>query len=56
MLQQAGVPAEIIGISVGFAEAIKQGEFSATGTDLEKLLGRKPTSVQEFLAGVYASR
>lgn len=55
-LSQAGVPAEIIGMSVGFAEAIRQGEFSTTSTDLEKLLGRKPATVKEFLTGVYASR
>jgi NAD(P)H dehydrogenase (quinone) len=55
-LTQAGVPAEIIGISVAFAEAMKQGEFAATSADLEKLLGRKPTSVKEYLAGVYAAK
>lgn len=53
-LYQAGVPAEIIGMSVGFAEAIKQGEFSTTSTDLEVLLGRKPTSVQDFLTETYS--
>lgn len=55
-LTQAGVPAEIIGMSAGFAAAMKQGEFSATSTDLEKLLGRKPTSVKEYLTAVYSSR
>ncbi len=52
-LKSAGVPAEYIGVFAGFAEATKQGEFTSSNTDLEKLLGRKPTSAKEFLAGVY---
>jgi NAD(P)H dehydrogenase (quinone) len=55
-LTQAGVPAEIIGVSVGFAEGIKQGEFFVTSTDLEKLLGRKPTTVKAYLAEAYSSK
>jgi NAD(P)H dehydrogenase (quinone) len=55
-LTQAGVPAEIIGMSVGFAEAVKQGEFLVTSSDLEKLLGRKPTSVKTFLAEAFSSK
>ena len=54
-LANAGVPAEYIGMFAGFAEAMKQGEFTETSTDLEKLLGRKPATAQEFLAKVYAS-
>ncbi|MFT3705169.1 MAG: SDR family oxidoreductase [Agriterribacter sp.] len=53
-LQQAGVPAEYIGVFAGFAEATKQGEFDSTSTDLEKLLGRKPTNLQQHLQVVYA--
>lgn len=52
-LQKAGVPAEYIGVFAGFAEATKQGEFDATSTDLEKLLGRKPLAIKEFLTNVY---
>jgi len=54
-LANAGVPAEYIGMFAGFAEAMKQGEFTETSTDLEKLLGRKPITAKEFLATVYAS-
>jgi NAD(P)H dehydrogenase (quinone) len=36
-----------------FGEGIKQGELEATTTDLETLLGRKPTSMKAFLATVY---
>lgn len=53
VLTNAGLPAELIGVSAGFAEGFKQGEFSSTETDLDKLLGRKPSSVKDFLSGVY---
>lgn len=55
-LTKANVPAEYIGMLSGFAEAIKQGEFSAEKTDLENLLGRKPTTTKVFLNAVYASK
>ena len=54
-LTKAGVPAQYIGIFSGFAEAIKQGEFSTEKTDLENLLGRKPTTAKAFLKKVYGS-
>ena len=54
-LTKAGVPTEYIGMFAGFAEAIKQGEFAAETKDLEKLLGRKPTTAKQYLAKVYAS-
>jgi NAD(P)H dehydrogenase (quinone) len=53
-LTKANVPAEYIAMFSGFAEAIKQGEFAAETTDLQDLLGRKPTTVKQFLAKVYA--
>lgn len=52
-LAEAEVPAEYIGFFAGFAEAAKQGEFTSSYTDLEKLLGRKPTSAKEYLTSVY---
>lgn len=55
-LSKAGVPAEYIGMFAGFAEAIKQGEFNSSKTDLENLLGRKPTSLEAFLTQVYAAK
>jgi len=53
-LTKAGVPDHYIGLFAGFGEGIKQGEFDQTDPTLEKLLGRKPTSVREFLQKVYA--
>lgn len=55
-LTKAGVPAQYIGMFSGFAEAIKQGEFSTNKTDLENLLGRKPTTAKAFLKAVYGSK
>lgn len=54
-LKGAGVPAEYMGMFAGFAEAIKQGEFSSDKTDLENLLGRKPTTAKAFFTEVYSS-
>ena len=55
-LTQAGVPTPYIHMFAGFAEAIKQGEFETTHTDLETLLGRKPTSLKEFLRQTYFAK
>jgi len=55
-LTKAGVPAQYIGMFAGFAEAMKQGEFTVETTDLENLLGRKPTTAKTFLKEVYASK
>lgn len=55
-LTEAGVPTEYIGIFAGFAEAIKQGEFLTEKTDLENILGRKPTTAKAFLKELYTSK
>ena len=52
-LAKLGVPEMYIGVNAGFAEAIRQGEFDFPSTDLEKLLGRKPTSLKAFLKEAY---
>lgn len=54
-LSQAGVPAEYVGMFAAFGEAIKQGEFETSSSDLEKLLGRKAVSTNEYLQQVYSS-
>ena len=53
-LSDAGVPEELIGMSAGFANAAKLGEFAEPHDDLEKLLGHNPTDVPDFLKSVYA--
>jgi NAD(P)H dehydrogenase (quinone) len=53
-LTTAGVPELYINMFAGFAEAIRIGEFdTATNTDLEGLLGRKPTRLEDYLTTVY---
>lgn len=55
-LTAASVPAEYVKMFAGFAEAVKQGEFTSENTDLEKILGRKPKSAKEFLKELYTSK
>jgi NAD(P)H dehydrogenase (quinone) len=52
-LTAAGVPEMYVNMFAAFAEAIKQGEFDSNASDLEKLLGRKPQSIAEFLTQFY---
>lgn len=52
-LAQYGVPNEVIELLSGFAIAQAHGELEAVGSDLELLLGRKPTTIRAFLAQVY---
>lgn len=52
-LTEHGVAAEFIGLFSSFAVAQAKGELELIGSDLEQLLGRKPTSVQTFLHQVY---
>lgn len=54
-LKGAGVPDEAIGALSSFVVAQAQDEFNIIGNDLEKLLGRKPTTLKEFLQTVYNS-
>lgn len=49
-----GVPAEYVGFMASFAQAIQQGEFTSTVSDLEVLLGRTPISLKQYLHQVYA--
>lgn len=53
-LANAGVPLEYVEMFAGFASAQEQGEFDKTSPDVEKLLGRKPTSIKEYLKLVYS--
>ena len=53
-LTEYGVPADFIGLFAGFAVAQANGELAMVGSDLEQLLGRKPTSVKTFLNQVYS--
>ena len=52
-LTKVGVPARVVGITVGFALAQAQGELDIVSNDLENLLGRKPVSLKDFLKHFY---
>jgi NAD(P)H dehydrogenase (quinone) len=52
-MEKNGLPPQITKIFAGISEAINSGEFQSFTTDLEMLLGRKPTSVKEFLKQTY---
>ena len=54
-LTRANVPDLYIALFAGFSSAIKQGEFSKISGDLEQLLGRKPSTLGEFIAAHYSS-
>ena len=45
-----GVPARVVDISLGLYAASRAGEFSAVDPTLERLLGRRPTSMREVIA------
>lgn len=55
-LVNAGFPQQMANSLVGFCEAIKQGEFETETTDLEDLLGRKPTSLNEYFETIYSNK
>ncbi|MFP9097991.1 SDR family oxidoreductase [Flavobacterium sp. RHBU_24] len=54
-LESAGVPEMFIWMLGGFAQAIKDGELETGEADLSKLIGKKPTTLKEYLTGVYGS-
>jgi NAD(P)H dehydrogenase (quinone) len=55
-LKNAGVPEEMIGGFTAFAIAQSQNEFNVTGDSLEKILGRKPTTLKEYLTAIYGNK
>lgn len=51
---QAGLDPQATGLFAAFSEGIKQGEFDFPDPLMENLLGRKPVTIKQYLAGVYA--
>jgi NAD(P)H dehydrogenase (quinone) len=49
-LAARGLPPPIVAMSVGLGEAIRAGEFDAASTQLERLLGRTPLTLEAFLS------
>lgn len=56
VLKENKVPDQFIGLLTGFAQAIQEGEFFSSQTDLEKLLGRKALTLKEYLEMVYSKK
>jgi|WetSurMetagenome_2_1015567.scaffolds.fasta_scaffold24475_2 NAD(P)H dehydrogenase (quinone) len=52
-LEKAGVPKDGILVMTSFCKAISQGEFDFPDKTLEKLIGRKPESLKDFLKIAY---
>jgi NAD(P)H dehydrogenase (quinone) len=50
VLEGVGLPSPVVDMSVALAEAVRGGEFDESSPDLEKLLGRTPTSLEAFLS------
>jgi len=55
-LTNAGVPPTYVGLFANFSKAIKEGEFDKTTNALEYVLGHAPTTVAEYLNGVYGNK
>lgn len=53
-LKTAGAPDMMINIIAMFSQAIAAGEFDSASVDLERLLGREPQSVSEFITNIYS--
>jgi NAD(P)H dehydrogenase (quinone) len=49
-LEQAGLPAPVVSMSVGLGDAIRAGEFDLSSPAFQELLGRAPISLQDFLS------
>ncbi|REL38397.1 SDR family oxidoreductase [Rhodohalobacter sp. SW132] len=48
-LNKAGLPDEVVGMAKLSAETVSSGALDITTSDLKKLLGRKPASVETFI-------
>jgi NAD(P)H dehydrogenase (quinone) len=55
-LSAKGLPPPIVAMSVGLGEAIRAGEFDAGARELERLLGRPPLSLENFLRQALAPK
>jgi NAD(P)H dehydrogenase (quinone) len=52
-LTKAHVPAEYIGLFIGFSNAAKEGEFENVTDNLQAILGREPETVDAYLKTIY---
>lgn len=52
-LRLRGLPEAVVGISLGYYEASRRGEFDKNDSTLEKLIGRQPRTMQDVLTTIY---
>lgn len=50
-----GAPPQIVDIALGFYRASRAGEFAAVDPTLERLLGRRPTTMRDLIAAKLSS-
>jgi len=55
-MEGTGLPFIYADFAADWAEAKKEGEFAETGKSLENLLGRKPTTLIDYLKTAYQSK
>jgi len=53
-MTEAGVPKMYISLFAGFAQAMEQGELDHCNSVMEQLIGRKATSMADYLREVYS--
>jgi len=53
-MTEAGVPEMYISLFAGFAQAMEQGELDHCNSVMEQLIGRKATSMADYLREVYS--
>lgn len=55
-LEGKGLPPPVVGMTVGLGDAIRAGEFDAGSTQLERLMGRAPATLESFLRKTLAPK
>ena len=55
-LEQAGLPAPVVGAVLSIQEKFVQGGFDIVTGDVERLAGRRPRALQDLLAGTFPGR
>jgi NAD(P)H dehydrogenase (quinone) len=55
-MEQAGLPAPVVGAVLSIQEKFVQGGFDIVTGDVERLAGRKPRALRELLGGAFPGR
>lgn len=52
-MRQHSLPEAVVGISLGYYEASRRGEFDKVDSTLEQLIGKQPKSMYDVLTEIY---